>query len=93
MTNCTNVALAEWDDELNRIYRELRLQLGEGARDSLLIAQRKWIEYKEAEIQNINAIYGSLDGTMYIPMRANAILTITKSRTLELKSYLALVSK
>ncbi|WP_396586611.1 lysozyme inhibitor LprI family protein [Bermanella sp. R86510] len=93
MTNCTNKALLEWDSELNSTYQELRLKLSEDARNSLLNAQRSWIEYKDAEIQNINDIYDSLEGTMYIPMRANAILQITKKRTLELKSYLALVSK
>ena len=93
MTNCTNQALLEWDSELNRIYKELQRSLDEEAKSSLRNSQRKWITYKEAEIQSINKIYSSLQGTMYIPMRANAILQITKKRTLELKSYLALVSK
>jgi len=92
MTNCTNEALVKWDSELNAVYSELRTHLDENGKASLLSAQRAWIAYKELEIKNISAIYASFEGTMYIPMRAQEILEITKSRTLELQGYLSLVS-
>lgn len=93
MTNCTYEAMEKWDVELNIVYQDLRSHLSEDARVTLLAAQRSWIKYKDLEIENIAEIYGSLEGTMYIPMRANAIMKITKKRALELKSYLTLVDK
>lgn len=92
MTNCTNEALVKWDAELNAVYSELRSNLDEKGKASLLSAQRAWIAYKELEIENISTIYASFEGTMFIPMRANEILELTKSRTLELQGYLSLVS-
>lgn len=92
MTNCTNEALVKWDEELNSVYSELRSHLDENGKASLLSAQRAWITYRDLEIKNISAIYGLLEGTMFIPMRANEVLEITKNRTLKLQGYLSLVS-
>ena len=90
MTNCTNKATEDWDAELNRIYKELISKLTPKGKQSLQLAQRQWIKFRDKEHQFISDMYSrrKFQGTMYIPIRAKNILTVTKTRALELKGYL-----
>jgi len=90
MLRCNTEAYKKWDKELNRVYKALMRELkhNKKAKRALRKAQRAWLKYKKAEMNNINKIYGSQDGTMWIPVTAGAKSDITKERALTLKSYL-----
>lgn len=89
MKECVIQAAKKWDIELNKVYQELLDSLSNNAREKLVTSQRKWMEFRESEIQFSNQFYHDLGGTMWIPVKAEKILTLTKNRTLELEAYLA----
>lgn len=85
---CIDTAQTAWDRELNRVYGELRKLLGDLSRQKLRDAQRQWIVFRDAEIEAIAARYGELDGTMYLVMQADAVLTLTRDRARQLDASL-----
>ena len=88
MAQCTARAYEEWDENLNRIYNELRNQLSPTAEEALISAQLSWIEYRDKEFDLIDQIFSADKGTMYIPINGYARLEVVKTRTLELQRYL-----
>jgi uncharacterized protein YecT (DUF1311 family) len=77
-----------WDKELNRVYQELKKILPEKSFATLKDSQLKWIAFRDAQIAFINSCYDHYDGTMYIPMRASAIMEVTRARALDLTARL-----
>jgi uncharacterized protein YecT (DUF1311 family) len=88
MCNCTYAALNDWDKQLNSTYKSLLLRLDSLAKPKLIEAQRQWIKFKEKEIELIDATYGKAQGTMWLVIRADKLLQITKSRAEELEILL-----
>ncbi len=88
MANCMGDAYSAWDAELNRVYQELLSELTPEQHTSLRAAQVQWLAYRDQEFAWINALYDSLDGTMYTILRIDRRVQIVKSRTQELQSYL-----
>jgi uncharacterized protein YecT (DUF1311 family) len=93
MAECIGKAYVSWDKELNRAYNELSRKLKPEARPALKAAQVEWIKYRDAEFKLIDSVYFGLEGTMYIPMRADNRVKIVKARALELNDYLQLLSE
>lgn len=89
MTDCVVRATGKWDEELNKNYQELLTLLTAEQTDKLKIAQRKWIEYRNKEIEFSNQLYYDMEGTMWIPVAAQTKLDLTRKRTIELESYIA----
>ncbi|MCX6160817.1 MAG: DUF1311 domain-containing protein [Ignavibacteriae bacterium] len=87
MVNCINEAFEKWDALLNKCYKLLIAKLDEESAKALKSAESEWIAYKEKEINFIDKMYSTKEGTMYIPMRAYSIMNITKTRALELEGY------
>ena len=59
-----------WDQELNRVYREVLTdewdrKLKADERQALVEAQRKWIQFRDAQINAIYTHYGRRDGTVW----------------------------
>lgn len=78
MCKCTYTALSEWDKKLNSTYKSLLLRLDSLAKPKLIEAQRQWVKFKEKEIELIDATYGKARGTMWIVIRVDKLLQITK---------------
>ena len=91
MTHCLVAAYDMWDEELNRIYGELRQRLRPEGRAALKAAQSEWLQYRDLEFALIDSIYSGFDGTMYTPMRVEDRMNILKNRVMELKSYIDLM--
>src|SRR5690554_5855150 len=70
MTDCVNSATTKWDIELNKTYKKLLSLLTVEQKEKLKIAQRKWIEYRDKEIEFSIQIYSDMQGTMWIPVAA-----------------------
>jgi uncharacterized protein YecT (DUF1311 family) len=89
MTDCVVRATEKWDEELNKNYQELLSLLTGEQTDKLKIAQRKWVEYRNNEIEFSNQLHYDMQGTMWIPVAAQTKLDLTRKRAIELESYIA----
>jgi uncharacterized protein YecT (DUF1311 family) len=90
MVDCSDKAFKKWDAEMNRIYGELMKKLPAKKAAALKQSQRDWLTYRDSNFKLISEVYGSMEGTMYIPMHAYAKVRILRERTLLLKGYLEL---
>ena len=90
---CTDAAYQRWDQELNKTYVALMDKLKPAGKQTLKSAQLAWLKYRDAEFQNIDGIYGSLEGTMYIPMHEYRRISVIKERALSLVHYLNLINE
>ena len=93
MVQCTDKAYAAWDKELNQNYGELMRTLKPSQKEALRLAQLEWIKYRDLDFKLIDALYDTMQGTMYIPMRIDARMEVVKKRALELKGFLDLVQE
>lgn len=88
MRECMDVAGASWDQELNRIWGELMRELPATAKDSLRASQRKWIAFRDAELEALAETYGEMQGSMYTLMHADAVSSLTRDRVRQLDALL-----
>ena len=86
---CLVKAYGQWDEELNRIYKALKLKLDSLGQEALEASQLKWIEYRDKEFDLVNNIYPQ-DGAGRMSRNFNAArrAMIVKARVLELGHYL-----
>lgn len=89
MTDCVNTATTKWDIELNKTYEKILGLLTVEQKGKLKNAQRKWIEYRDKEIEFSIQIYSDKQGTMWIPVSAQTKLDLTRQRTIDLENYMA----
>lgn len=87
MMYCIDDALNAWDEELNRVYKELMTFLSTDQKNVLRSAQKEWIKFRDLEYNNINSIY-DFEGTMWGQVRLMKMLNIVKDRTMTLSDYL-----
>lgn len=93
MVECTDQAYAAWDRELNKTYGQLMRTLSAKQKEPLKLSELEWIKYRDLEFKFIDSIYGTMQGTMYIPMRVAARVEVIKKRALELQGHLDLIEK
>lgn len=91
MVGCIDDAYAAWDKELNAAYQALAKRLAPEPKDALKTAQRRWLEWRDAEFAMLDRIYATREGTMYLPMAAGDRMEIIKARAVELRSYESLL--
>ena len=87
MMYCIDDALNAWDEELNRVYKELMTLLSTDQKNVLRSAQKEWIKFRDLEYNNINSIY-DFEGTMWGQVRLLKMLNIVKDRTMTISDYL-----
>ncbi|MBN2572231.1 MAG: DUF1311 domain-containing protein [Ignavibacteriales bacterium] len=85
---CYSEAQEKWDEELNRVYQELRSKLNANQNKVLKDAQLKWIVFRDAEFDLLDVVYSTLQGTIYLADLAYYKMVIVKNRVLELENYL-----
>jgi uncharacterized protein YecT (DUF1311 family) len=89
MNTCIGTATVAWDKELNVVYGNLMSALDAEGKKNLKESQIAWLKHRDLEYKLIGSVYATKVGTMYSNIRAMNVLTLTKNRTLELKSYLS----
>ncbi|MDP5138549.1 DUF1311 domain-containing protein [Rheinheimera baltica] len=89
MNTCVGVATVAWDKELNVVYGNLMSALDAEGKNNLKKSQIAWLKHRDLEYKFISSVYATKVGTMYSNIRAMNVLTLTKNRALELKSYLS----
>ncbi len=83
---CSGVDYQRADQKLNQVYNQVRDQFSANRRQQLIIAQRAWISFRDADCKfAISAVEG---GTMAPLIFNNCLQDLTKKRTSELNSYL-----
>ena len=87
---CAYRAGEAWDARLNSNYTRLRTELPDADRDVLRGAQRRWIEFRDAEFEALDAIHRTKQGTMYYPLRVQARYEVVRARAMELDVYRSL---
>jgi uncharacterized protein YecT (DUF1311 family) len=92
MTRCAGLDARDTDADLNHVYQELlsKLKSDENATNKLRTAQRAWIAFKDAHLQEL---YPAQDkqreyGSMYSMCYAQVSTAMTKERTSQLRKIL-----
>lgn len=93
MVQAVSKANKQWDAEMNDLYQDLKRKMAPEEWAALVAAQKAWIVFRDAQIKSIVETYGHMQGTMYIPMSASAIMELTKSRALFLQSLKETISE
>ena len=88
MRECLGKATQSWDGELNRIWKALMNELAPTPKEQLRLAQRKWIAFRDAELEALASAYGAMPGTMYLVMHADAVSGLTRDRVRQLDALL-----
>lgn len=86
MVQAASNANKQWDKEMNSLYQDLKKSMKPEEWTALVTAQKAWIVFRDAQIKSLVDTYGRMDGTMYIPMSASAVMEITRQRALFLQS-------
>lgn len=87
MTTCMVKATQKWDKELNKNYDDLLSLLTQEQKEKFRIAQKKWMKYRDTEIEFSNQLYYDMQGTMWMIVAAEKKLELTKKRAIELLDY------
>ncbi len=83
---CSGVDYQRADKQLNQVYNQVRDKLSANRRQQLIVAQRAWISFRDANCKfERSEVEG---GTMAPLIYNNCLQDMTKKRTLELNSYL-----
>jgi uncharacterized protein YecT (DUF1311 family) len=87
MLNCINSATAQWDDELNKNYKLLMSVLRPEEKEKLKNSQLNWLKFRDKEFEFSDAAYNTLEGTLWLVVKANRKLDFVKHRAIELWDY------
>lgn len=93
MVQAISKANKQWDAEMNDLYQDLKKSMKPEEWSALVTAQKAWIVYRDAQTKSIVETYGQMQGTVYIPMSASAVMELTKDRALFLKSLKEMISE
>jgi uncharacterized protein YecT (DUF1311 family) len=88
-TDCIGKAQKDWDKRMNHACAQLMRELPSAPASSLRVAQRTWLTFRDAESKAQLDFYTTRHGTMYVPMEANAVMTLTRDRARQLEAYVS----
>lgn len=88
MLDCQRAATEAWDKELNRIWGELMRELPAPAKETLRASQRKWLAFRDADVEAMAAAYGEMQGSMFQVMHADSVSSLTRDRVRQLDALL-----
>ena len=83
MAGCHVKALDLWESEIKRCYQRLETTLEPEQMATVAEAQKKWLEFREAETAAIGSIY--TEGTISQIFRASAVENLVKQRARDLQ--------
>ena len=93
MVDAITEAQAKWESKLNATYKSLKKKMSADEFAALQQAQRAWIAYRDLQIKSYEATYAKMDGTMWIPIHASAVMNLLKQRVQELRNILGLLDE
>jgi uncharacterized protein YecT (DUF1311 family) len=93
MVQAISKANKQWDKEMNSLYQDLKKTMATEEWAALVTAQKAWLVYRDAQTKSLVETYGRMEGTMWIPMSASAVMGLTKDRALFLQSLKDTISE
>jgi len=85
---CLAEEYAEWDAELNRVYRVVIAQLGPADEETLRVGQRAWITYRDNACDvEASAMRGGSGEAM---LRYGCLARLTERRARDLANFAAI---
>jgi uncharacterized protein YecT (DUF1311 family) len=88
MVDAIDNALKQWDQKLNTCYKALNKELPAAEWKELVTAQRAWIAFRDAQLKAMDATFDRMEGTMWIPIRAEMAMNLTRQRAQFLENML-----
>jgi uncharacterized protein YecT (DUF1311 family) len=88
MVTAIDEAMKQWDQKLNTCYKALSKELPAAEWKELVTAQRAWIAFRDAQIKAMDATFDRMEGTMWIPIRAEMAMNLTRQRAQFLENML-----
>ena len=82
MVDCNQREQAWWDAQLNTYYDELQSSLEPDVAESLKLAQRAWLKYRDAKCAFVDQLWRG--GTVHAVMASACVMDATATRALEL---------
>jgi hypothetical protein len=80
MAGATYEGTRLWDEELNRVYRELMRKLSPEDQAILKESEQEWIKFRDSNRRLISELYGRVRGTENRLFAAAKVLDVVKSR-------------
>jgi uncharacterized protein YecT (DUF1311 family) len=93
MSDCDMQAQEKWDKELNKVYGALTKKLKPEQKEVLKNSQKAWLKHRDEEMKAIDAIFGQLDGSIWMNVRSSCSMKVIKERVLVLQNYLDLLNE
>lgn len=88
MVQAIDEALARWDKKLNTTYKALKVKMKPDEWQELVVAQKAWIAFRDAQIKSMDTTFANMEGTMWIPINAEMQMNLTKQRAQFLENML-----
>lgn len=66
LNEATSKSYRMWDDELNSIYKKLKAKLSKKKFEKLQLEQKKWIAYKEKEVEKVRKEWSDSLGQHFV---------------------------
>ena len=88
VVECVQAKTNAADQRLNAAYKALQARVDAAQRQPLLLAQRVWVQYRDANC----GFYGTHDGSIRQVQAAECMRSMTDDRAHELESAMKLVS-
>lgn len=82
-----------WDEELNRVYRELMRKLPPEDQAILKESEQEWIKFRDSNRRLIGELYDRARGTENRLFAAGEVLEAVKGRAIALRDYLEVVQE
>jgi uncharacterized protein YecT (DUF1311 family) len=93
MARAYSEANVQWDQRMNSAYRSLKKKMSPDEWQSLVAAQKAWVAYRDAQVKSLDLTYSRMEGTLWVPVSAASVLTITRDRALFLESLVETLSE
>ncbi|MFB2836737.1 lysozyme inhibitor LprI family protein [Floridanema evergladense] len=86
INNCAGIEYQNADRKLNQAYQKLIPKLSAARRQKLILAQRAWITFRDANCEFERSQFEG--GTMAPAAQAGCMAQLTKTRTKQLEEYI-----
>ena len=83
----------KWQKEIDRALARLKGAMSGRQWKALQKSQAAWKTYRDREAATQDAIYESMQGSMWVPVAATGITKLDKSRALLLRDYIQKLSE
>ncbi len=93
MVQAASQADKKWQKETERALATLKKEMTAEQRKALQASQQAWKNYRDKEVATQSALYGALEGSMWIPVAASKEMDLDRARALLLRDYLEALSE